>query len=212
MVVTVTASSSRKSLKPFDSDRNSKWSTTSVASNANRNVIGNNIDRNVVYRREIQFILRDESEQPVFPFCQAAADARCRYRWPPWPHRLDRGRPSPNTVQVPFFSLLKCSSINTIDIFFFFWFVYLPWKLIVINQVCSWEVAAVCVCLQKNESYSRISYRTRDKWCDKWEKWMQIKDIDSIQLLRLWYRLQASHYQIRHSYLSHSRISFLYIF
>ena len=119
-------------------------------------------------------------------------------------------------LQIPSRSLfshfLNVHRLIPLIYIFFFWFVYLPWKLIVINQVCSSEVAAVCVCLQKNESYSRISYRTRDKLCDEWEKWMQIKDIDSIQLLRLWYRLQASHYQIRHSYLSHSRIPFLYIF
>ena len=100
MVITVTTPSLRKSLKSFDSDRVSKWNVASAASD-----VSSDVD-SVVYRREILFLLRDESEQIVFPFCQAAADARCRYRWPPWPHRLDRGRPRPNAIQVLHFSFL----------------------------------------------------------------------------------------------------------
>ena len=95
MVVTVRAPSLIKSVKSFDRDRVSEWNVPSVAS-----------DVSVVFCREIQFLLRDEL--PVFPFCQAAADARCRYRWPPWPHRLDRGHPR-TAIQVSHFSIIRHS-------------------------------------------------------------------------------------------------------
>ena len=56
-----------------------------------------------VFQRRILFLL-DPDTDPVFPFCQAAQNARCRYRWPPWPHRLDAGRRTKVKWGAPFFS------------------------------------------------------------------------------------------------------------
>lgn len=52
-----------------------------------------------LFSRSLFFLLDSESS-PGFPFCEEAYRARSRIRWPPWPHRLDEGRPKVSSIIV----------------------------------------------------------------------------------------------------------------